>query len=326
MELIIKPTGRCNFACTFCSAGDMNIQHPIDEKVPDQIKDLINKMNPTTIIITGGEPLMMQPSYYYELHELAPNCSISPTTNLKDFYLHPEKWAPLFNEDWFKITTSFNYGDTRRWDKNTVFTEEMFIKVMEKFKEYVPNKNLPMFIAVINDSNEHTVMDHILLAKRLNTICKLNRAIGAGFEKTGYPRYKIMKYYLDIIDAGLEQYEWNCANRKKGTCPFNIVHSCESTIRCVYIDNHNKMHIGTCDERLSMGIEVPEDKIINPSNMPIYEHINVNEHITPECVCCELFNLCNGCGINRKESKLDSNYCNEMKKLESRIIDSGWSL
>ena len=326
MELIIKPTGRCNFACTFCSAGDMNIQHPIDEKVPDKNKELLNIMKPTTIIITGGEPLMMDPNYYYELHNLMPNCSISPTTNLKDFYLHPDKWAPLFNEEWFRITTSFNYGDSRKWDKNTVFTEDMFIKVIERFKEYVPNKQVPMFIAVIDDNNEDTVMDHILLAKRLGTVCKMNRAIGVGFQSVGYQRYKIMKHYLDIIDAGLSQYEWNCANRTKGTCPYNINHSCESTIRCVYLDNDSKMHIGTCDEKLSMGIEVPEEKIINPNYMPEYEHIEISDYIKPECVYCELFNLCNGCGINRKEAKLDHNYCDEMKKLESRIIDSGWAL
>ena len=326
MELIIKPTGRCNFACTFCSAGDMTIKHPEDEKVPGQIKDFIKQIKPSTIIITGGEPLMMQPEYYYELHELNPNCSISPTSNLKDFYINPLKWVSLFNEEWFNITTSFNYGDTRRWDKNTVFTEDMFIKVMDQFREFVPNKKLPMFIAVIDDSNEHMVMDHILLAKRLGTVCKLNRAVGVGFQSIGYQRYKIMKHYLDIIDAGLAEYEWNCANRMKGICPYNINHSCDSIIRCVYIDNDNKMHIGTCDEKISMGIELPEDKIFNENNIPEYKHINHSEYIKPECVYCELFNLCNGCELNRNEAKLDSKHCSEMKKLEQRIIDSGWAL
>jgi len=326
MELIIKPTGRCNFSCTFCSAGDMTIQHPKDEKVPNKIKELIKQMNPTTIIITGGEPLLMQPDYYYELHELMPNVNISPTTNLKDFYLHPEKWAPLFNEKWFKITTSFNYGNTRRWNKDTIFTEEMFIDVIERFKKYVPDKGVPMFIAVIDDDNENTVMDHILLAKRLGTICKLNRAVGVGYQSIGYQRYKMMKHYLDIIDAGLEDYEWNCKYRHKGTCPYNIQHSCNSTIRCVYIDNNDIMHVGTCDEKLSMGIEIPKDELINPDYIPKYEHINYNDFITKECAYCELFNLCNGCEVNRIEAKLDPNYCTEMKKLESRILKSGWIL
>jgi len=326
MELIIKPTGRCNFACTFCSAGDMTIQHPKDDKVPEQIKDLINRMNPTRLIITGGEPLMVSPEYYYELHEMVPDAYISPTTNLKDFYLNPEKWAPLFNEEWFKITTSFNYGDSRRWDKDTVFTEEMFIKVMDKFREYVPNKSLPMFIAVIDESNADKVMDHILLAKRLDSMCKLNRAIGVGYQEVGYQRYKIMKDYLDIIDAGLEKYEWNCANRANGTCPYNIHHTCESTIRCVYVACDGTLHVGTCDERVSMGYEIPEDKLINPSYIPKYEHINPSDYISPKCAYCELFNLCNACGTNRIEAKLDPNYCDEMKKLESRIIESGWAL
>lgn len=328
MELIIKPTGRCNFACTFCSAGDMDnvIQHPKDERVPEKLKELIIDMKPSRLIITGGEPLMMKPEYYYELHELAPQSYVSPTTNLKDFYLHPDKWAPLFNEDWFKISTSFNYGDTRRWDKNTVYDEEMFIKVMERFKEYVPGRGVPMFLAVIDDSNEHTVMDHILLAKKLGTVCKLNRAIGAGFQSKCYQRYKIMKYYLDIIDAGLEEYEWNCANRTKGGCPYNIHHGCETTIRCVYIDKNGDMHTSTCDERLSMGFEIPKESVINHNTLPEYAHIKPSDYITPECAYCELFNLCNACSMNRYEAKLDPNYCSEMKKLESRIIESGWAL
>ena len=71
MELIIKPTGLCNFNCEFCSAHGMDIQHPADGHVPHQIRDLIMKLKPNGLIITGGEPLMVDPQYYYELHDIA---------------------------------------------------------------------------------------------------------------------------------------------------------------------------------------------------------------------------------------------------------------
>lgn len=326
MELIIKTTGRCNFACEFCSAGDMHVKHPVDGKVPQKIKDLILNMKPTAIIITGGEPLLVEPEYYYELHELAPECFISPTTNMKAFYLNPEKFAPLLNEKWFNITTSFQYGYKRKWDKNTVYTEEMFLKVLDCYSAYVPNKKLPTFISVIDESNEDTAIDNVLLAKRLGTVCKLNRAIGVGFQDSAYQRYKMMKIYMDIIDMGLEDYEWNCASRKQSKCPYNVNHACDSTIRCVSIDPDGNLHASTCDEQLSMGIEIPQDKLIMNTKVPIYNHIDYKDFVTPNCAICELFNLCNGCNINRREAKLDPNYCEEMKKLESRIINSEWRL
>lgn len=322
MNLIIKPTGRCNFACTFCSAHDMDIQHPSDKHVPDLIKDLVIKLNPSWLIITGGEPLMVDPEYYYELHEIC-DCKMSATSNLKDFYFHPEKWAKLFNEEWFWVTTSFNYGDTRRWDKDHVYTEEMFIKVLDKFKEYI-NKPIPAFLSVIDESNEDKAIDHVLLAKRLGTQTKLNNAIAAGLQGKTYPRYKMFQIYLKILEMGLEKYEYYTSTRGYDECPKNINHFCTTSIRCCSVDNSGKLHVSTCDEQLSLGHDIPEDLIVPRSNCPKSELLNPIDYITPECAACELFSLCNGCRTNRESAKKDPNYCEEMKKLESRIIDAGW--
>ena len=201
MHLIIKPTGLCNFNCKFCSAHNLDIKHPSDHKVPDKIKNLILKLKPDSLIITGGEPLMVQPDYYYELHKIR-NCPISITSNLKDFFNNPNKWANLFKEEWFGVATSFNYGYTRMWDKHHVYNEEMFIKVMDMYRKYVSN-DIPIFLAVIDENNKDTVIDHVLLAKRLGTQAKLNSAIGAGLQGNTYQRYNMFKHYLDIIYLGL---------------------------------------------------------------------------------------------------------------------------
>lgn len=324
MELIIKPTGRCNMNCKFCSAGELDIQHPADEKVPQQIKDLIQEIKPNTIIVTGGEPLMMQPSYYYELHELTGGL-ICPTSNLKDFYLHPDKWVDLFKEKWFSVTTSFNYGDTRRWDADTPFTEEKFIEVINMVKD-LTGRPPTSFIAVIDESNEHTAMDHVILAKKLGMQVKLNNAIAVGRQKVHFPRYKIFKYYMDIIDAGLDDYERYCSIRKSGICPFNIDMMCSTSIRCCYVDHNGKLHVGTCDEELSGGIELTYEEACKTVIEYCPAPLPASEYITPECVYCELFRLCNGCHQNRRHAKEDPNFCSEMKKLESRIIKSGWKL
>lgn len=320
MELIIKPTGRCNFNCTFCSASDINIKHPEDRKVPKQIKELITKLNPNGLIVTGGEPLMVSPDYYYELHDISKSF-ISITSNLKDFYLHPDKWGKLFKEDWFGVTTSFHYGNTRRWDQSTVYNEDMFVEIFNMFKEHT-GKHIGSFISVINDENENTAMNNVYLAKRLGCMVRLNNAIGVGKESKTYQRYKIFKFYIDIIDQGLEDYECNCHDRTKGKCPMNTNMLCESTIRCCYVDNSDKLHIGRCDERLSAGDELPNEKALdNTINQMI---IDSNDFIKPECSYCELFRICNACTTNRIEAKKDPNYCDEMKKLENDIIRTGW--
>lgn len=324
MTLIIKPTGLCNFNCKFCSADGLDICNPSDGKVPEQIKQLVKDLQPHLIVITGGEPLMVNPDYYYELHDIS-GCRISMTTNLKDFYNNPHKWELLFKEDWLGIATSFNYGDTRMWDPNTVYSEEMFIKVMDKYREYVEDQ-IPMFIAVIDWGNEDKVIDHVLLAKRLGTQVKLNNAVGVGKQSKTYPRYKMFQHYLKIIDMGLEKYESYCSSRDVDECPRNVNHFCATAIRCCYVDNKGKLHVGICDEQLSLGHEIPEDLIVPSSKNPTSEILTPDKFIKPECPYCELFSLCNSCRNNRDAAMLDPIYCDEMKKLKSKIIETGWAL
>lgn len=324
MTLIIKPTGLCNFDCKFCSAHGLDIYHPSDGKVPDTIKQLVEDLDPHMIVVTGGEPLMVNPDYYYELHDIT-NCKISMTSNMKDFYDNPNKWALLFKEEWFGLATSFNYGETRMWDRNTVYTEDMFIKVMDKYREYV-SEQLPMFLAVIDWGNEDKVIDHVLLAKRLGTQVKLNNAVGVGRQSKTYPRYKMFQHYLKIIDMGLSKYEAYCSGRDIDECPRNVNHFCSTAIRCCYMDNNGKLHVGICDEQLSLGHEIPKELIVPDSKNPVTEIVNVEDMISPECMYCELYSLCNSCRNNREAAKQDPIYCEEMKKLESQIIETGWLL
>lgn len=324
MTLIIKPTGLCNFNCKFCSAHGLDIQHPANKKVPEKIKELIKELKPHMIVVTGGEPLMVDPDYYYELHDIS-NSFISITTNLKDFYNYPNKWSMLFKEEWIGVATSFNYGDTRMWDKNTVYSEKMFVKVMDKYREYVSD-DIPQFIAVIDWKNEDRAIDHVLLAKRLGTLVKMNNAIASGLQSKTYPRYKMFQHYLKIIDMGLENYECYCSNRSADECPRNVNHFCMTAIRCCYVDRAGDIHVGVCDEQLSIGHELSKSMIVPPKDVPTSEILNPSEYITSECAYCELFSLCNSCRNNRDAAKMDPIYCEEMKKLMPRIIETGWMI
>ena len=319
MELIIKPTSKCNFNCTFCSAYGMDIKHPKHGiEVHPKIKDLILKLKPSSLIITGGEPLTVLPDYYYNLHEILP-VNISITSNLKDFYFNPKKWVELFNEKWFGVATSFNYGNGRMWNCNTVYTEDMFIRVIDLYKKYV-NKSIS-FISVINDENENDAIKHVYLAKQINSIVKLNNAIGVGKSNMTFPKYKMFKIYHEIIDNGLEFYESNCSERKTSRCPRCINNRCENRIRCCYVDNNDELHVGICDGQISLPNELSIDEIYS-NNISKYNM----DYINDECKFCELCRLCNNCHNNRYAAKNDPLYCIEMKKIKNDIINHGWIL
>jgi MoaA/NifB/PqqE/SkfB family radical SAM enzyme len=318
MELIIKPTGHCNFNCTFCSASEIDIAH--SKKVPDKLKEVISILKPQSIIITGGEPLLVPPDYYFELYEIA-RCPISLSTNLKDFYLNPDKWKALFNNNNFGINTSFQYGEARRWDKNTPYTEAQFIKVTELFKA-VTGKSLS-FIAVIDYDNEARFLDHVFLAKRLSTKVKLNGVMRVGRQGHAYPYYKMMKGYSEIIRLGLEEYEINCSERRTGRCDKNIEFLCDTAIRACYLDSHNELHYGVCDDRLSLGDEIPYEKTC-PEIKPIQP--SVTDLINKDCLYCELYRLCNGCKVRRNEAKLFPEHCSEMLQLKEQLIKDDWYL
>ena len=129
MDLIIKPTELCNFKCTFCSSTNITDNKNATLSV-DQIFQFLERFPDTkTIIVNGGDPLMMSPAYYWkiidwlDLHEY--DTSVSFTTNLWPFYKNPEKWADLFNHERMGITTSFQYGGGRLKGDLTEFSEEL---------------------------------------------------------------------------------------------------------------------------------------------------------------------------------------------------------
>ena len=201
MDLIIKPTEVCNFACTFCSST--NISEDKKQILPLQyIKDFLKRFPDTrTIIVNGGDPLVIHPDYYWELikhlDENKYQAIISFTTNLWDFYKYPEKWVEIFKrKDRVSVATSFNYGNTRRINKNKVFTEDVFWKVSDMFLEKVGYR--PGFISVITEENEDTAIDNVILAKKMGVECKLNYAMASGEQSKPFLLGKIYKIYLDV--------------------------------------------------------------------------------------------------------------------------------
>ncbi|MBX3040722.1 MAG: radical SAM protein, partial [Bdellovibrionaceae bacterium] len=139
MDLILKPTEACNFSCSFCSSTNIS-------KSKAQILDLdlvsqfLERFPETrTIIINGGDPTMVPVSYYWDLirrlNSLNSSANISITTNLWKFWLEwqndaiEKKWTELFRSPRVNVTTSFQYGESRRITRSRVFTEQDFVKI-----------------------------------------------------------------------------------------------------------------------------------------------------------------------------------------------------
>lgn len=327
MDLIIKPTEACNFHCTFCSSTNISPEHTrvLDLKRVDEF--LTRFPNTNTIIVNGGDPLMVPPSYYYQLIDIVEthglNIPISLTTNLWAYYKKPILWRELFSHPLIQIGTSFNYGNTRLITPTRPLTDVIFKDICYMFRDdfgYVPD-----FISVITEENESTAIDNVLLAKELNVVCKLNYGMKSGAQTVPYMLGKIYRTYVKIHQMSLTPWEYNTQQLVKRlshgntTCPQN--RSCDSGIRCIQPagDYYSCGAFGDDGEyQISF-----EEEMVGPLVLPL----NQSEifSLKDECISCPLFDICNGCKKTIKDMKSQgmefiSSHCKIMKSLENDIL------
>lgn len=314
MDIILNPTNKCNFACQFCAASELE-DNTMDSKVAIEIiKPYANKLG--QIIINGGDPLCMNPKFYWDLlkyiNTLDHYVTISLTTNLWDFYKQPYKWKELFKEKQIGVITSFQYGTKRRLKDGRIFSEQMFRDCINMF-EYVIEDYKPNFISVIDKTNQHLCKQTLLLARDLGIKCKMNKVVVSGRQKEYYPRYEMFKEYINLYKQGLGQYEMNYDLLKRHFmkqptfCP--IDRNCYNKLRCV---NANGLTTTCSYVSESLG----EDYKL--SRNPINKFAKKYATIRGKCYSCENFALCNSCRVYIKEvkdNKDETNYCANMKKI-----------
>lgn len=321
-DLVLKINDKCNFACEFCSSNKIAEDHKdLDINI---VKDYLRTHKVRNIILNGGDPLLVHPSYYWELLEFIKaegmDIRLSFTTNLLDFWLNPDKWEPIFKHPLVDVCTSFQYGSGRRLANGKVYTEVDFNQVYNLFQDRV-GKDLP-FIAVVTEENEQYCMDTVNLAKRLGTLCRLNGCLKSGRAVQMYPYYKMLSLYLDIIEQGLEEYEQNSNIIKKvwqqhdlDECPYNS--NCRDTIAC--ISPNGTVH--TCPA-------IADDIFIRDIHPYFIEHecdarlpFSMSM-LTPECPMCDMTCFCNSCHKRIQDIKDTSVevHCKNMKKLKDRCV------
>lgn len=329
MDLIIKPTELCNFACTFCSSTD----------IADSKKDLLDLSyierfldrfpNTNNIIINGGDPLMVKPDYYFAILNLLEKrgmdwVQLSFTSNLWDFKKHPDKWTDLFRHPQVGVSTSFNYGDTRRITKRRVFTEKDFLEISDLFLERVGYR--PDFISVIDESNVDTAIDNVRLAKRLNVECKLNQAVASGRQKKPFLWAKMYEIYIQIYREGLMPWEYNTKqmiNKLGGfhtTCPLS--RSCDSGIRAMNPNGEYYSCGSFADDRqfaIDFNAEMDSEEIATPLSSA-FDLQSMHD----ACWSCEMFQLCNGCKKtvwDTKNAGQVEEHCRLMKTIAPELLE-----
>lgn len=328
MDLIIKPTELCNFACTFCSSTNISEDKAAQLDLNHIYKFLERFPNTNTIIVNGGDPLMVDPSYYWKIlnyiNEKQLNTTLSFTTNLWDFYKRPQRWIELFKQKNVGVATSFNYGDTRRITRNQVLTDTIFWEISDLFLTHVGYR--PDFLSVINDDNESSALDNVRLAKAMGVECKLNYAMASGEQSRPYQLSKIYKIYLDVISEGLTPWEFNTKemiksiSQKATICPRN--RSCDTGIRCLQPEG-DYYSCGAFGDDKEYAIDFESEMSSTKIATPLLDDYSISA-LKPECYGCAMFSLCNGCRKTIKDMKkaeMVSAHCDLMKRLEYAIID-----
>ena len=350
MDLIIKPTELCNFKCTFCSSTKI-AQHKTDLLSHEYIFTFLKRFPQTnTIIVNGGDPLMISPDYYWKIIDYLDKndlkSSIALTTNLWPFYKNPKKWASLFLNERVGVTTSFNYGDGRLKGDFSLFTEEDFWKCSDSMLEYIGYR--PDFISVITDENEKFAIKNVELAQRMSdnqepketlhyfnprkktgVECKLNYAMASGDQGSPYLLSKIYKTYVEIYKLGLAPWEFNTKQMMTRLSVGNT--SCPQSRRC---DEGIRAFNPGGDYYSCGAFGDDQDEAINFNKemegqffTPLQDNLELRS-MKEECFTCPMFNICNGCRKTIKDFKragVVEEHCQGMKKLIPDILEINYA-
>lgn len=327
MDLIVKPTELCNFKCSFCSSSKITFEDNTATLDLNKIFKFLKRFPDTqTIIVNGGDPLMMKPNYYWKIIEFLDKhdmpASISLTTNLYPFLTKPLKWKELFNHPRVGVATSFQYGGGRLKGDYSDFTEEDFWKCSDAMLEHVGYR--PSFIAVIVEENEDTHIKTVELAKKMDVVCKVNYAMASGSQSAPYQLSKIYERYVEIWKAGLSNWEHNTQQmmvRLRGEstiCP--QTRTCDSGIRTLQPEG-DYYSCGAFGDDLDKAIDF-DYEMSGGFSTPLATDLSLMS-LKNACYTCPMFEICNGCKKTIKDLKqhnMVEDHCKHMKTLATDII------
>ena len=326
MDLIIKPTEVCNFKCTFCSSTKISSDHAAKLDLLKIFQFLDRFPETETIIVNGGDPLMMDPSYYVKILKFLDDnqlpATLSLTTNLWPFVKNPGKWLEVFQHERTGIATSFQYGNGRLKGDYSVFTEEDFWLASDMVLKHCGYR--PSFIAVITEENEDSTIQTVELAKKMDVVCKVNYAMASGDQDKPYRLSKIYEKYVEIWEAGLAPWEHNTQQMMKRIrgeqtiCP--LTRTCDSHIRTIQPEGDYYSCGAFGDDREK---SIDFDREMSGEFFTPLQNSPELHSLKKSCYSCPMFQICNGCKKTVKDLKTHNmveEHCYHMKQLAPSIL------
>lgn len=191
VTLIIKPTKQCNASCRHCSADKSLHQRLGAGDVVTVVSNILKiSARPVTdieFIWHGGEPMLMGPDFYREVHNLLPKkfpalgFRYGMQSNLLAYGEEPG-WKTVFSEvfNW-RISTSYDFhSDLRRLSPSGT-SAEYFFKWMANVRRFQDDSGGRVHsICVLSRMNFQRTIEMMDEANALGIDIKLNCLYPAG--------------------------------------------------------------------------------------------------------------------------------------------------
>lgn len=222
----ITLTNRCNLNCIHCALNSSPVEKDIlsTEDIFIILKD-ISKLNPKTIIFTGGEPLLRKDLELIlrQAVKLMPNTIFSLSTN-----------ATLISEDNIHLFKYFNKVDISIDGVNEetcakVRGKGVFSKVINNIKYLQDNGICNISLSMVSgEKRNYLVNDFEKLNESLKTSPIIRGFTATGRGKENYTYFNYDRHTLPISMTDMLKKEGN--SRKISSC------SCTAFVSTLYID------------------------------------------------------------------------------------------
>ena len=357
MNVIVKVTDACNFACNYCSVGETAINQAINiatvKKMVDDLPELLNRVedNKISILWHGGEPLLMPIEFYREAMSYAKehlreyNLSFKMQSN---GYLVDEKWIDLLREYKVNIGISLDgYQELHDANRCTKNEEPTFSVVMQNIARLRQADINPGILMVLNTSSSIDADKLFSFIRDNDFSCKIHAVYPCGRAELRqdvalvYHSYislmkdlflKMMECDTDVyIDPLSDILEAIIAGRRMGECSY--AGSCGRDFLCLFEDGG----VSFCG-RNSNDFGLSYGNIQKNSLCELYYSVNAETirlrqtHLIEKiCAGCEDYELCHGgCSFEAAlaSGNIDSRYphCEQWKELISFVRTGGLQL
>jgi len=320
MNIVVKLTNACNFACTYCSVGDSAEIKTLDlitfKKMIDDLPELLEELGDKNVsfIWHGGEPLLLSPNFYCEAMDYTLEKLKSYTVSFKmqtNGYLINSEWVNLFKKYQIDPGISLDgYQELHDKNRTTKTGQTTFATIMQNIQS-LRDAGLSVSVLMVLNNHEPVDADKLFDFITQNSLsCKIHCVYPSGRAENRedisavYQSYielmktlyqKIMESDIEIsIDPLTDMVQAVLSGQSMNECSY--AGTCGKDFMCLFEDGG----VSFCgrhanDFGLSYG-NIHDKSILELYNSENAEKIRSRQVIlkkTP-CASCDDYNLCHG--------------------------------